>query len=163
MELFAEIVQLFGVPNSVGQIYGLLYASPAPLSFSNIIELLDISKGSASQGLQLLRSLGAICVTGPKFKELGDMQKSEGNAAHREYYEPELSLRKLVGGILNRQVAPFAAIGAKRLNRLLALTGHGDQENKFYLERAKQLNTWRRQLKTVLPVLSALLGPKSRK
>ena len=60
MAFFAEIVQLFGIPKSVGQIYGLLYASPKPLGFTAIVERLEISKGSASQGLQLLRSLGAI-------------------------------------------------------------------------------------------------------
>ena len=59
-EMFAELVQIFGVPKSVGQIYGVLYATPEPLSFSDIVEQLNISKGSASQGLQLLRSLGAV-------------------------------------------------------------------------------------------------------
>ena len=56
---FAEIVQLFGIPKSVGQIYGLLYASYQPLGFTSIVERLEISKGSASQGLHLLRTLGA--------------------------------------------------------------------------------------------------------
>ena len=39
-----------------------------------------------------------------------------------------------------------------------------DQENgtgKHYLDRVKQLESWRRRLKTVLPVLGALLGPKN--
>ena len=48
-QFFEETVRLFGVPPSVGQIYGLLYASPEPLSFTDIVERLEISKGSASQ------------------------------------------------------------------------------------------------------------------
>jgi hypothetical protein len=36
------------------------------------------------------------------------------------------------------------------------------EESDFCLDRVKQLETWQRRLKTVLPVLTALLGPKSR-
>src|SRR5688572_16073888 len=64
-QLFGEIVEVLGVPHSVGQIYGVLFASPKPLSFSDIIKQLEISKGSASQGLQLLRTLGAIRLLSP--------------------------------------------------------------------------------------------------
>jgi hypothetical protein len=156
---FSEIVQLFGVPKSVGQIYGLLYASPEPLSFSDIVERLDISKGSASQGLQLLRSLGAINVAmhpSPFSNPESEIQRSVA----RDYFEPELSLRKLVGGVLSERLAPLATTGAERLNRLRELAEQDGEGNDFYLDRAKQLNTWRRRLKTVLPVLTVLLSPK---
>lgn len=144
---FAEAVQIVGVPKSVGQIYGVLYASPEPLSFSDIVERLQISKGSASQGLQLLRSLGAI------------NEARGGDVERRGYFEPELSLRRLVRGVLRERIAPMTVTGAERLIRLraLAASGHG---GPFYLNRAQQLNTWRRRLKMVLPVLAALLGPK---
>src|SRR5664279_4969913 len=59
-DFFDEAGRLFGLPPSVGRIYGLLYGSPKPLSFTDIVEQLEISKGSASQGLQFLNSLGAI-------------------------------------------------------------------------------------------------------
>ena len=58
VEFFGEVVQLFGVAPSVGQIYGLLYASKEPLSFSDIFERLDISKGG-QPGLNSPRSLRA--------------------------------------------------------------------------------------------------------
>lgn len=164
---FAEVVQVFGVPKSVGQIFGLLYASPAPLSFSDIVERLDISKGSASQGLQLLRSLGAIKVA----DQLDDREHSHfyfhshsgGEASRRIAYEPELSLRKLVSGVLQERVTPLAVVGAGRLTRLRELAEKDGEGSDFYLDRVRQLETWRRRLRTVLPVLSALLGPKSRK
>lgn len=172
VEFFAEAVQLFGVPKSVGQIYGVLYASPTPLSFSDIVELLEISKGSASQGLQLLRSLGAINVADPKLKATSDKQETRSaqdsslfasDGGRREYYEPELSLRKLMSGILRERLTPLAATGSDRLTRLHKLAEQMGEGNDFYLDRAGQLNTWRRRLKTVLPVLSALLGPISKK
>lgn len=159
---FEEVVQIFGVPKSVGQIYGLLYASPLPLSFSDIVERLDISKGSASQGLGLLRSLGAINEAALSVAG-GRLPVDRADASRRVAYEPELSLRRLVNGVLQKRIAPMAATGTERLTRMLELAEHGGMETEFHLDRAEQLNTWRKRLKTVLPVLSALLGPKNRK
>lgn len=153
---FEEAVQVFGVPKSIGQIYGILYASREPLSFSDIVDRLKISKGSASQGLALLRSLGAINVAG------ADAQVSGGStpSSSRVTYEPELSLRRLVSGVLRERIAPMAANGADRLKRLGDLANQVSEDDDFYVDRVKQLNTWRRRLKTVLPVLTTLLGPK---
>ena len=160
---FEEVVQVFGVPKSVGQIYGLLYASPTPLSFTDIVERLEISKGSASQGLQLLRSLGAINVADPVGNESVISNAASQivmRASRSVTYEPELSLRRLVSGVLQERIAPLAATSAERLERLRKLAEQDGREDDFYLDRAKQLSTWRRRLKTVLPVLGALLGPK---
>ena len=153
VEFFGEAVQLFRGPPSVGEIYGLLYASQEPLSFSDIFERLDISKGSASQGLNLLRSLGAVHAGAPV----------DANG-RREYFSPELSLRKLLRGILDERESPLAGKSAGRLARLRELAdGAGGRERKFRLDRVQQLETWRRRLKAVVPVLIALLRPKSKK
>ena len=148
MAFFAEIVQLFGIPKSVGQIYGLLYASPEPLGFTAIVERLEISKGSASQGLQLLRSLGAI----------NEAVQKEGTVRGFAY-EPELSLRQLATGVIRERIAPMATTGADRLKRLKELAGESLDHEEFYLERVSQLTTWSKRFTTVLPVLMALLGP----
>ena len=181
---FSEVVQVFGVPKSVGQIYGLLFASPEPLSFSDIVERLDISKGSASQGLQLLRSLGAINVAQAKQPERStksggsaDKTKQQRRASslpvgplrlapdapRREYFEPEMSLRRLMGGVIQERVAPLAAAGTDRLGRLGELARSNAGAGDFDSERVKQLETWRRRLRAVLPVFAMMLGPKSRK
>ena len=163
---FAEIVQVFGVPRSVGQIYGLLYASPVPLSFSDIFERLDMSKGSASQGLQLLRSLGAINIAAPfECTSRGeDITRVGGSQAKRNVtYEPELSLRRLVSGVLHERIAPLTAANTDRLASLRKLALLDEEQNDFYLDRIKQLENWRRQLKSLLPMLSMLLGPKGKK
>jgi len=147
VKFFGEIVEIFSVPPSVGQIYGLLYASPVPLAFSDIFEQLEISKGSASQGLQLLKSLGAV-------------KSIESTDNRREYFEPELSLRQLVSGILRERIAPMAAAGGDRLKRMREIVEDDSRANEFCLDRVEQLETWRRRLKTVLPILTTLLGPK---
>jgi len=164
VQFFAEVVQAFGVPKSVGQIYGLLYASPEPLSFSAIMERLEISKGSVSQGLQLLRTLGAIHEA-PADSPSG-IANGESPMPSRQVrgmaYAPELGLRKLISGVLHEQVTPLAAMSAARLPRLRALAEAAGAEGEFYLDRVEQLDTWSKRLKTVLPLLSALLGPKPR-
>jgi len=163
VDFFAEVVQVFGVPKSVGEIYGLLYASPEPLSFSDIVERLKISKGSASQGLQLLRSLAAIKrVSASHGAEVGGGNHAEGGTA-RGYYEPELSLRTLLSAVLRERVTPLTAAGASRMKRLRELAALDGEGSDFLQERVEQLESWRRRLRTVLPVLTTLLGPNSRK
>ncbi len=162
---FAELVQVVGVPKSVGQIYGLLYASPGPLSFSDILGRLDISKGSVSQGLQFLRSLGAINVARAAGQAAGGRGQEatsvgDGDGSRRVAYEPELGLRRLVSGVLRERVLPLATARGDRLSRLRELAERDGEARDFLLARVKQLETWRRRFKTVLPVLSALLGPK---
>jgi hypothetical protein len=177
------VVKIFGVPRSVGQIYGLLYSSREPLSFSDIVKRLGISKGSASQGLQLLRSLGAVNIADATRQAGSDKREAKRSKQavgapplapdapvvrpleppRRIAYEPELGLRRLLSGILQERVMPLATARVDRLTRLRELAEQDGEAGDFYLGRVKQLETWRRRLKTVLPVLSALLGPKSRK
>jgi HTH-type transcriptional regulator, glycine betaine synthesis regulator len=148
---FGEVVQLFGISPSVGQIYGLLYASNEPLSFSDIFEKLDISKGSASQGLNLLRSLGAVHTV-----------STVDTGGRREYFAPELSLRKLVRGVLDERVGPLASKSADRFARLLELVNESEGSvKKFRFGRVQQLEIWRRRMKTLMPVLSTLFGAKA--
>ena len=163
VSFFADVVQVFGVPKSVGQIYGLLYATAEPLTLMDIVARLEISKGSVSQGLQLLRTLGAIHEAAVK-SEISDnefrMQSRQGRGTA---YVPELGLRKLIGGVLREQVAPLASTSDERLKRMTALAMvAGGGTSGFYSDRAEQLNTWRKRLRTVLPALSLLLGSKSR-
>jgi hypothetical protein len=190
IELFAEVVYALGLPRSIGQIYGLLYASPLPLSFSDIVERLDISKGSASQGLQLLRTLGAINVADAKRKDLSGKQTSppfalrssrsapgtspsalgplplagDGDAPRRVAYEPELGLRRLLGGIIRGRIEPLVGQGRARMKHLreLAEAAADGAHKEFQLERVEQLETWRRQATLVMPVLKTLLASPRR-
>lgn len=159
IRLFGEAVELLGVPRSVGQIYGLHFASPQPLCFSDVVERLEISKGSASQGLQLLRSIGAIKLLSGTGRQSGERNLG----AARDYYEPELSLRKLMNGVLQERVRPLSVSGKARLDRLRETAGRADNGNGFYVDRAKQLATWHRRLRAALPVLGVLFGPRIRK
>ena len=60
IDVFVRAAGLIGLPRSIGEIYGLLFCSPKALSFDELVERLQISKGSVSQGLKVLRQLGAV-------------------------------------------------------------------------------------------------------
>lgn len=60
VDFFVDAADLLGVPRSVAAIYGIVFASAVPLSFADIEARLDISKGSVSQGLRVLREVGAV-------------------------------------------------------------------------------------------------------
>ena len=123
MSFFAEIVQLFGIPKSVGKINGLLYASPKRLGFTAIVERLEISEGSASQVL-LLRDLGAI-----------NEAKQKDRIARGVAYEAELILCRLVTGVLSKRLAPLASACAQRLKRLKDFGAQAPENTTFFLDR----------------------------
>ena len=150
--LFSDLAQGLAVPRSLGQIYGLLFASPCPLSFTDIVDRLPISKGSASQGLQLLRSLGAVYSAGDAVVPRRDSDD------RRERFLPEMSLRRLMGGVLREKVQPMLGDSGKRMRRLrqFARLAHGT-EAEFSIERIKQLEAWRRQLGLFLPLIRTFL------
>jgi DNA-binding transcriptional regulator GbsR (MarR family) len=55
-----ELAESLSFNKSVGQIFGLLYLSSAPLSLPEIAERLSMSKGNASINIRLLESWGAV-------------------------------------------------------------------------------------------------------
>lgn len=143
--LFANFLHVLGVPKSVGAIYGLLFASSEALCFAQIVERLDVSKGSVSQGLAFLRQSGAVKVV----EIIGD---------RREFFEPELALRQLANGLIQEKVRPLAYETRMAVAKLRRQTAdkYGERQ-KFQLDRIKQLEIWHRQLSRVLPVVQTIL------
>ena len=60
VDRLVSMLRILLLTKSYGQIYGLLFCRDEPLAMDEIMELLQISKGSASQGLRALRQLGAV-------------------------------------------------------------------------------------------------------
>lgn len=147
IEYFVDGVRVLGLPRSLGEIYGLLFISPAPLALDDLVQMLGISKGSASQGLRTLRTLGAV-------------REASGNGDRRTYYEPAVDLKRLVGGFIREQVRPHLESGKSKLQRLqetaLREVEPGDRE--FYNERIDRLESWMKRGGQVLPMLQKLLG-----
>jgi DNA-binding transcriptional regulator GbsR (MarR family) len=150
IDIFVRAANLIGLPRSIGEIYGLLYASAQPLNFDEIAEGLEISRGSVSQGLRLLKQLGAV-----------KTHYIPGN--RKDHYVPELSIEKLVRGFMNDQVSPHLESGTSRLlviEELLA--DEADPIRRQHaLQRLHTLQSWHRRAAKLLPlVLTVLAGAK---
>jgi|TARA_B110000438_G_scaffold274783_2_gene295237 DNA-binding transcriptional regulator GbsR (MarR family) len=137
IELFVRGAQLLSLPKSVGEIYGLLYSSEHPLTLDQIVELLRISKGSASQGLRFLSGLAAV----RKVYVPGD---------RRDHYEAEVRLRRLGEGLLRERVDPHIQSGQERLERLEVLA---DDLSPHLKERFQRLKKWHTRARRMMPFL----------
>ncbi len=143
--LFVNAVRLLGMPKSVGEIYGLLYISSQPLPLDALVERLHISKGSASQGLKVLRAFGAV-----KQVYIG--------GDRRDHYAAETELKKLAAGFIREEIKPRLESGAARLERLRVLSAaeaSGDSEH--YQGRVAKLAQWHARSQELLPLLTTVL------
>lgn len=144
---FIDGVRLVGLPPSVGGIYGLLFASREPLSLNDCVCRLKISKGSASQGLRVLRQLGAV-----KEVELENQR--------RVFYKAETQLKRLVGGFIREEIRPHLDSGAQKSAELHAALKdvEGAEDRTFYQSQVGQVDQWMKQARKVLPLLQKVLG-----
>jgi DNA-binding transcriptional regulator GbsR (MarR family) len=141
--LFVNVVKLLGMPKSVGEIYGLLFVSPDPLPLDSLVERLDISKGSASQGLKVLRAFGAV-----KLVYVG--------GDRRDHYAAETELKKLAAGFIREEIKPRLENGGARIARLLEMTSdRGDAD--FFNARLVKLSQWHARSQQVIPLLTSML------
>ena len=151
VDLFLNAAQSMGLPKSLGQIYGLLFCRDESLSMIDIIELLSISKGSASQGLRALRQLGAV-------------NSVFARDDRRERFVAEIRLRKLVSGFLREQGEPHLEKGLARLEKLRDLLDDEDdlESTKRGLKRENILSGWHRQMSRLLPWVKMIVGKSDR-
>jgi DNA-binding transcriptional regulator GbsR (MarR family) len=149
VDFFVDGVRVLGLPRSIGEIYGLLFISRSPLALDDLVCRLGISKGSASQGLRMLKSLGAV-------REAN----GNGNGERRTYYEPAVELKRLVGGFIREQIRPHLDSGKSRIRHLAETANAVDdpEQRKFLGERVERLEQWMRSSGRVLPILQKLLG-----
>jgi HTH-type transcriptional regulator, glycine betaine synthesis regulator len=147
IDFFADGVRVLGLPRSIGEIYGLLFISTTPLSLDDLVERLAISKGSVSQGLRTLKTLGAI-------------REATPNGNRRTYYQPAVDLKRLAGGFIKEQIRPHLESGKSKLEELTHTIDTIDdpQRRDFVRERVDRLDNWMRKSAHVLPVLQKLLG-----
>ena len=142
---FVDAADLLGVPKSVAATYGVVFASPAPLSFSEIAERLDFSNGSVSQALRVLREIGAIKPTHTDRDKL-------------ERFVPDLELRKLVARFLEHRLERQLDTGSKRLAGLKRAIPTGDTSAAKELDRRlKALADWHTRARQLMPVARTFL------
>jgi DNA-binding transcriptional regulator GbsR (MarR family) len=145
VNFFLESAALLGVPKSLAAIYGICFASPEPLSFTEVQARLDLSSGSISQGLKVLREVGALKVVRTELDS-------------RQFLTPDLELRKLVQQRITERLQRQLAAGQTRLQRIAkAVPGGRAPAAKALRDRIKALQGWQDKASAVLPLVHTAL------
>jgi DNA-binding transcriptional regulator GbsR (MarR family) len=146
IEIFVSLAQILSVPRSYGEIYGLIFSTERSLCLDEVADCLRLSRGAASQGLRWLRNTGAI-------------QGVYVEGDRREHFTAETSLRKLAGGFLRETVEPYLQHSNERLETIHNTAANLPRaEQAFARCRHAQLKRWLTVIKSVLPLLSKLIG-----
>ena len=145
--LFVRMADLLNLPRSVGELYGILFIAESPMCLDDLRIKLNISKGSTSQGLKILRSFGAIRVVYVP----GD---------RKDFYVAESSLRKIASGFANEQIQPHLESGSDRLERIQELLKEEVDVCGTLHERVGRVENWQKRANQVLPVVLKLIGGK---
>jgi len=146
IDLFIRSVQVLGLPRSIGEIYGFLFAQAQPQPMDVLIRRLNISVGSASQGLKFLKNIGAVKVT----LHPGD---------RREFFTAQTELRKLVIGLIKERIQPHLDNGAARIELMLQSARKLPAgERAILLKRIEILKNWRSKTSKALPFIVRFLS-----
>lgn len=151
--LFVEAADLLGVPKSVAMIYGVLFASPLPLTFADIEMRTQISKGSVSQGLRFLREIGAV-------RSAAEAPADEGHRGRAvEHYEPVVELRALLRRLLTDKIQPQLETGEARVGEIARRLDTLDPAAREVLTgRVRHLQVWQKRSRDFLPLFKAFLA-----
>ena len=147
IDVFVRAASLIGLPRSIGEIYGLLFCASKALTFDELVERLQISKGSVSQGLKVLRQLGAV-----------KLHYVPGS--RRDHYEPELSMKRLARGFIKDQFEPHMVSGTQRLGNIEELIAKESDHavRQHATSRLQTLHSWQKRAQKLLPIVMAVLG-----
>ncbi|MCG8603071.1 MAG: hypothetical protein MI807_23200 [Verrucomicrobiales bacterium] len=142
-DYFSSFAQMMGFPKSVGQIYGLLFMSVEPLPMDEVVTRLNISKGSASQGLSLLKGFGAV-------KSL----RLDGD--RREHFAADFDVSRMIHHFVEEKMEPRIQNGEERLVKMEGLVS--DLPSHFSSKqiaagRLNALRKWQNRGKNLLPLI----------
>jgi DNA-binding transcriptional regulator GbsR (MarR family) len=142
---FLDAADLLGVPKSVAAIYGIVFATPKPLTFAEIESRLAISKGSVSQGLRVLREIGAL-------------KENQVAGSTVKAFVPDLELRKLITRFLDHRLGQQIESGTSRLNNLGSILPRISPRERGELSaRLESLSDWHRKSRALLPIVKTML------
>ena len=145
IDFFVRLMSLLGLPRSVGEIYGLLYFNPEALTMDQVASRLEISIGSASQGLKTLRSLKAV-------------KTSYVQGDRRDHYLAESEFRRLFSTFLNDEILPHLESAKDRIKRMeQEMPMETSEHFEFYNIRIEKLKRLTKASGRLLPALARLL------
>ena len=149
VDVCGRLAQALSFPRSVGEIYGLLYLSPDPMSAQEIGDAISISKGSVSTGTRQLMTHGCIRKVWLQEErkdyfvavlELGDLIRSA--------YD---SIFKVRADNAERHIKDMVETLAEEKNNL------SQEEHAIIKERLQRLVKLQKRATQFLPILERLI------
>jgi DNA-binding transcriptional regulator GbsR (MarR family) len=148
MEAMGRITSFWGFSKIMGQLYGLLYLSPKPLTLDEMAESLSISKGNVSINIRALERWNMVKTVWVK----GD---------RKDYYEAEPDFWKIVKGVLREREKKEFDLALDSVSRLLHKSEQAQKlakntETAFAIERLKKLEDFIQTMDKLVGVLLTL-------
>jgi DNA-binding transcriptional regulator GbsR (MarR family) len=142
-----QLASYFGFSKVMGQLYGALLLSHAPLSLDNLVELLDISKASVSMNLRTLEHMGMVRQVWVR-----------GGGGRRKFYEAETDFWQIISNVLSgremRDVERAITVMDDDIERLKqampAMTEAERQQAQLYLDRIARMQDLFRFAQTLI-------------
>ena len=148
MDTLGRITSFWGFSKIMGQLYGMLYLSAAPMTLDQMAENLEISKGNVSINIRALERWNMVRPVWVK----GD---------RKDYYEAETDFWKIIRGVLReREKKEFdqalAAIGRIRKNAEEARKKGKDVDTAFTVDRLKKLEDFIKTMDQLVGIMLTL-------
>lgn len=148
METLGRITAFWGFSKIMGQLYGLLYLSPKPMTLDEMVEGLAVSKGNVSINVRALERWNMVRKVWMK----GD---------RKDFYEAETEFWKIIRGVLKeREKKEFdqalVAIGNIRKRSEEMHKKEKSSETSFATERLKKLEDFIKAMDQLVGVLLTL-------
>jgi len=146
IQMAVDFGRIIGLPRSVCEIYGLLISAIEPIAMESICLKLGMSLGSVSQGLKLLRELGAV-------------RTISQTGQRRDFYQAEFNFRKIVTRYLSEKIGPTLNSAESRFQHIEALVSELPEKNKSDITRRVELiRKLNRRASQVVPAVSKILS-----
>jgi HTH-type transcriptional regulator, glycine betaine synthesis regulator len=148
MEAMGRITSFWGFSKIMGQLYGLLYLSPRPLTLDEMVESLSVSKGNVSINIRALERWNMVKNVWVK----GD---------RKDYYEAETDFWKIVKGVLREREKKEFDLALDSVTKLLRKStelqkASKDAETAFAVDRLKKLEDFIQTMDKLVGVLMTL-------
>lgn len=110
IETFGRSFALYGLPDVIGRIYGVLYFAEQPMGLEEIAGELEVSKATVSINVRVLEGLECV-------------RKVWLKGSRRDYYEAERNFTKIFSQVIKKNMKKeleITSAAIKRSKELLA-------------------------------------------
>lgn len=104
IEAFGKSYALYGLPDVLGRIYGVLFFADEPMGLEDIARILQVSKATVSVNVRILESVKSV-------------RKIWVKGSRRDYYEAERNVSKLMLESLRANMQREMDISAEAIAR----------------------------------------------